>query len=364
MKYKNANLMNFSTEISHRAIMTEEFFSNVMLDCLVRNFGFKKVVISYFNIDGKFLSWINSNGLSINTEEHPYRNFANYDIVRRIVYKDSTKDKLTYNNVTPRLYRSTDIIKSCDYDNCKYVQFIEEVFNSHYSVTMPFGTNGYVQITFFKSFSEGDFIDEEIELLNRIYTYMANGYKNFKTHEKIKIISNIQSEIISLGEKAYLITDNFMNIISYNDFAQDYLIDLIGPSIIDQLDMPISCNWIPFLIGNEESSLKIRIIKNYIFKIYTYDKIYSHGIIDRYYWIIISKKETEKDINYCGRKVVLTQTEQIVAKYMYNGLTYKAIADELVVSYHTIKKHVQNIYSKCGVKNRFQLCKWIDNNKI
>ena len=29
---------------------------------------------------------------------------------------------------------------------------------------------------------------------------------------------------------------------------------------------------------------------------------------------------------------------------MCQGLTYKAIADELVVSYHTVKKHVQNIY--------------------
>ena len=54
---------------------------------------------------------------------------------------------------------------------------------------------------------------------------------------------------------------------------------------------------------------------------------------------------------------------ELVAELMYNGLTYKAIADELVISYHTVKKHVQNIYTKCGVKSRFQLYKWLENRE-
>lgn len=58
------------------------------------------------------------------------------------------------------------------------------------------------------------------------------------------------------------------------------------------------------------------------------------------------------------------KTEQRVAELMYNGLTYKAIADKLVVSYHTVKKHVQNIYTKCGVNSRFELYKWLENKNI
>ena len=59
----------------------------------------------------------------------------------------------------------------------------------------------------------------------------------------------------------------------------------------------------------------------------------------------------------------ITHTEQRVAELLYNGLTYQAIADELVVSYHTIKKHVQNIYVKCGVNSRYELHKWLENQK-
>mgnify|MGYP002231531690 CR=1 FL=1 len=60
-------------------------------------------------------------------------------------------------------------------------------------------------------------------------------------------------------------------------------------------------------------------------------------------------------------KSLLTHAEQRVAELMCQGLTYKAIADELVVSYHTVKKHVQNIYSKCGINSRYELYKWMED---
>lgn len=51
-----------------------------------------------------------------------------------------------------------------------------------------------------------------------------------------------------------------------------------------------------------------------------------------------------------------------MARLLAKGLTYQAVADQLVVSYHTVKKHVQNIYQKCGVNSRFQLYRWMERN--
>lgn len=362
--YQLVDEVDFFSEMSERQISAREFFSSVLIDAIERNFGFKKILISYFDTQGKFLSWVNWNGVMPDGAEHPYRKFVDSDVVRHVLHQEAVDDRLTYFNVIPRLYKSTSVISSVDYEHSGYVRFLEENFQQHYSVTLAFGINAYIQVAFFKSQEEGDFSEEEIAILNKIYFYVANSYKNFKKHEQIRIVSNIQNEIISSGEKAYLVTDDFMHIMSYNSVAQEYLKDILGPSITEQISSSKPCNWLPFLLGNESDGtaanrVQTRVIKNYIFKIYTYDQRYSNGIIDTYHWITISQKEENKNPDYAGVKLPLTQAEQKVAALMYNGMTYQAIADELVISYHTVKKHIQNIYVKCGVNSRFQLCKWL-----
>ena len=246
-------------------------------------------------------------------------------------------------------------------------------------MTLAFGMNAYIQISVFKSREEGDFTEGEMAALREIYTYVANSYKNFKKYEQAKIVSTIQSKIISSGESSYMVTDDFMHILDCNKAAQSYLEEILGMPIGEQISSKKPCGWLTFLLsaeeendGGEERPVRTRRIGTYMFKIYTYDQSYSNGIVDRYYWITISERE-EARAPGDGRSKAgkngsgmpeggspLTQTERKVAELMYRGLTYKAIADELVVSYHTVKKHVQNIYTKCGVKSRYQLYKWME----
>ena len=47
--------------------------------------------------------------------------------------------------------------------------FLEENFRKHYSVTLAFGINAYIQAAFFKSREDGDFTEQEIEELKEIY---------------------------------------------------------------------------------------------------------------------------------------------------------------------------------------------------
>ena len=366
MQCKDVCQLDFLLEMSERQISAREFFSNVLLNSLDKNFDLKNVQILCFDKDNNFLSWTDRNGIQINCEEHPYRKFVAKDVIGRIVYQDACRDHLTYFNVIPRLYKSTDVIDTIDYDHSAYVRFMEENFHAHYSVTMALGINAYIRISFFKYLEEGDFTNEEMEELNKIYIYVANSYKNFKKHEQAKILSNIQDEIISSGEKAYLVTDDFMHIMSYNKVALNYLEGILGSSVADLRSNTKFCAWLPFLLGGgqdniTENRVHTRVIKNYIFKIYTYDQCYSHGIIDRYHWITISKDEAGKTSDHPAAKLPLTHAEQRVAELLCDGLTYQAIADELVISYHTVKNHVQNIYTRCGVKSRFQLYKLSKN---
>lgn len=361
--------VNFFTEMSEHQISAREFFSCVLLDVIDRNFGLQNALISYFDTHGKFLSWTSKNGVMMDAKEHPYREFMDMDILRHIIYQEAVRDKLTYFNVIPRLYQSTEIISAEEYDHSPYIQFIQKQFGKKYAVSMAFGINAYIQVTFFKGASEGDFTSEELKSLRKIYVYVANSYKNFKKHEQAKIVSNIQSEIIASGEKAYLVTDDFMHILSYNEQSRSYLKDVLGQSIEEEITSTSPCTWLPFLLGSmgdeqREDRVQTRVVREYIFKIYTYDQRYSNGIVDRYHWITISKIEENQPQREGVSSLPLTASEQRVAELMYRGLTYKAISDSLVVSYHTVKKHVQNIYLKCDIQSRYQLYKLMEDKGI
>lgn len=363
--------LRFFSELSEHQISADEFFNVVLLDSLDRNFGLKNVLISYFDPQGRFLSWTHRNGVLADYEEHPYRSCQSDDVVRQTLYREAVRDNLTYYNVTPRLYHATRLIPPEDYAQSSYVQFIQKQFGAYYSVTMAFGINAYIQVAFFKSCTEGDFTPEELLQLEQIYVYIANDYKNFKKYEQARIIANIQSEIILSGEKAYLVTDDFMHIMSCNHAAKVCLDDILGGTA-EGLDGSRPCSWLPFLLGSEldhtENRVQTRVIRDYIFKIYTYDQRYSNGIVDRYHWITIARAEQSAVNDRSGEALPagtgqpLTKAELRVARLLAKGLTYQAVADQLVVSYHTVKKHVQNIYQKCGVNSRFQLYRWMERN--
>lgn len=341
----------------------KEFFTNELLDSIERNFNFNKIHVIFYDPQGNFLSWRDRKGIELNHKKHFYKEFVNHNVIRQKIYQEAIKDKMTYFSVEPRIYMSTDCIKE-DYDQSEYVQFLENNFKEHYSATMAFGINAYIEVLFLKNIEEGDFTKEEQKLLQQIQVFLANGYKTYKKHEHAKIVSSIQQMIIAQGESAYLIVDDFLHVMNYNKKALVYLQDILGEGIVQQMGYEYTNNWLNLILGIEDeasskTSVRQRIIKDYIFKIYTHDMHYSNTIIDRYYWITLSKKEkVKKVITYCKHSH-LTMTEQKVAHLMGQGLTYNAIADELVVSYHTIKKHVQNIYLKCGVKSRYELYQYL-----
>ncbi len=356
--------MKFFSEMMEHQTSAREFFGDTLINSLERNFGLHHILISYFDLKGRFLSWVGKDGLLLDSEEHPYRAFFYNDVVRNTLYQEAVRDRLTYFNVEPRMCKSTDIISVIDYETSAYVRFLEEQFDSHYSATLAFGMNAYIQVSFFKTREQGDFTEEEMEVLQQIYIFVANAYKNFKMHEQSQIISNIQSRIIETGEKAFLVTDEFKHVLMHNEQANLYLQDVFGSIIPDEISSVEEYHWLSVLLGNEwdeKSDLVIkRMIQNYVFKIHQYNQMYSNKIVDAYYWITIRCTEEKRVVRDDSEQMILTKTELKVAELMYNGLTYKDIAKEMVISYHTVKNHVQNIYTKCQVNSRYELYNWLD----
>lgn len=51
---------------------------------------------------------------------------------------------------------------------------------------------------------------------------------------------------------------------------------------------------------------------------------------------------------------VLTVRERLILKMVAEGCTNQQVADRLLISVDTVKKHLKNSYKKLGVHNRLQ----------
>ncbi|MGK4567101.1 response regulator [Flavobacterium sp. 3HN19-14] len=66
----------------------------------------------------------------------------------------------------------------------------------------------------------------------------------------------------------------------------------------------------------------------------------------------------------CNDEVKLTTREIEVLEQLSKGLKYNNIADNLILSLGTVRKHVENIYAKLQVHNKLEAIQKAKNNKI
>lgn len=71
----------------------------------------------------------------------------------------------------------------------------------------------------------------------------------------------------------------------------------------------------------------------------------------------ISKEQKVEDFG-------LTQREIELLTQLKNGLTNEEIASNLHISYHTVRKHIENIYRKLQVGNKLKAVKKASDNRI
>ncbi|MDB5202483.1 MAG: two component transcriptional regulator, LuxR family [Ferruginibacter sp.] len=64
---------------------------------------------------------------------------------------------------------------------------------------------------------------------------------------------------------------------------------------------------------------------------------------------VFNQQTTEKQV---AESHLLTARENEVLQFVSKGLSYKEIADQLNLSFHTVKQHIRNIYEKLHVQNK------------
>ena len=65
--------------------------------------------------------------------------------------------------------------------------------------------------------------------------------------------------------------------------------------------------------------------------------------------------EATVDINPFCQKHKITSREKDVIEQIVAGATNNEIAEKMFISFHTVRRHLNNIYRKCGVSERVDL---------
>ena len=58
--------------------------------------------------------------------------------------------------------------------------------------------------------------------------------------------------------------------------------------------------------------------------------------------------------DFSKEKVTLSNRETEILEHLSTGLNYNAIADILIISSGTVRKHIENIYRKLQVHNKME----------
>ena len=353
MQFEHDAQNDFAYEMMETMVSATEIFNTVLLNSLSKHFGIRQAFITVFDFEGNFLSLTDLNRIYMGSE-HPYSQFSDKDICAKKIMEECRRDKMWHDNMKTYIYRSTDLLAGNDEATSEYVRFLHETVKAQYMLIMPFDINGCIHLCVYRSEQEGDYSDRELQNYEKIYQYIARTFKTFKAQEKPRIVSDIKDEVILMREDAYIITDINHNILTCNGRALEYLSKVSGRPVSKE-ELKEQNSLIRFVLeGASGHTAGNTVINGYVFETHPFPVSYIHGMVETYHWITIhpagSDMERAKPID----SGILTKREKRVAELLCQGLSYQAIADDMFISFHTVKNHVQNIFSKYQVKSRYE----------
>ncbi len=91
----------------------------------------------------------------------------------------------------------------------------------------------------------------------------------------------------------------------------------------------------------------------------TLNRLASPDTLDALLAQVAARRRSEPSSEPLAARETLTARELEILKCIANGLSNKAIARQLGLSLHTVKRHVANILGKLGVGSRVQAATWL-----
>jgi len=214
------------------------------------------------------------------------------------------------------------------------------------------------------------FSETDVQMARTIAPYLAHALSLNDLRQKISLSANILNLIENDLSTGVMLMDKCMHLVYVNPKAGELCRKFSGFDR-SRNDRPVPPHLLETLqkmtteIEHGTAGAEIIPRQNIIVghngvKFSVYAKFVRNGPIPGcgdYYMVYLSELEgglsmEEGDIR---KMFQLTPRELDVMRQLFNGLKNLEIAEKLFVSEITVKKHIQNIYAKVGVKNRTSL---------
>lgn len=353
------NLIDFSIALDSHVLISEYFFDADFLTLIEQYLGYTNCSFTIYESNR---TYVGSLGHNVPMEKDYEDDFLNRDPLAK--YITANFDEL--------ISRENKIIKSSeifnDYMNCEFHEVLRSFSEIDFAAVIPFDN---FRLTVYKSTIDGDFSEEELNLLNTLEKIISSRYALFAkvikpTYERsLEELKNLYFDTISTG---VIILDSNYTLLDCNKIGCEY-INTLAP------DLPIPVyfrNLLPLLnfsplagnVGNIERVVKF---DNFIINIKLYDHKSTLSYDDSVFFITITysdpfshtEQESSKDTAQLHaafrERYTLSQREMDIIFALSNGQKYQQIADSLFISINTVRTHVKNIYRKLNINNQRSL---------
>jgi DNA-binding CsgD family transcriptional regulator len=201
-----------------------------------------------------------------------------------------------------------------------------------------------------------------------ISPYLGHALDHHELFLKSKTRDLFHEIIDENWSRGIILLDESMQFIHMNRMAKDFCQDLMGdpPHPAESVRIPPMLLKDSYAMSEQLSAFpdeSLLLPRHRVLRIHPSQeygitsRLLSKGITsgnERYFLISIQKIDEMQGINQNNLREMykLTERELDIVRHLFQGLRNAEIAQRLYLSEITVKKHVQSIFQKIGVKNR------------
>lgn len=331
-------------------------FRNTVLNNISNIFGYNYLTFFLTDRRGKLINPIATNINPLLTQK-----YINYYHRTDIFCEENECNKLFEKDILS----ITDIMTYRQFEDTEYYKDFLSLDNLYYEIAIPLkiGKKLLGGIGTFRPKELGEFKVKDIVILKKLSFIISKSLNDYIRLKEVSEKKEIYKDIKLNAPVGIIILNNKNYIEDFNNKALEFCLDILkGEMCLDPIKYVIDKLLMQCKLTKKHSYL-CGTMCNYDFKMIS--SIISNefsGLKSFSYIYIIKKQLNNFEIfNSNILKYNLTNREIDIINLVSKGLSNKEIAEELFISCHTVKAHMENLLKKTNADNRMSLIYKINN---